>query len=138
MATTLRRPGETSVRADKTIYKGKSGQWAFVLHRVTGFLLFMYLLQHIVDVSLINIDADLYNEIHELYGNVLMRLFEVGLLFALLFHAFNGVRIITLDFFPGMVKNERNMYAVVVGLTFAAGIPGGYIILEPFITGTLF
>ena len=138
MATTLRRPGETSVRADKTIYKGKSGQWAFVLHRVTGFLLFMYLLQHIVDVSLINIDADLYNEIHELYGNVLMRVFEVGLLFALLFHAFNGVRIITLDFFPGMVKNERNMYAVVVGLTFAAGIPGGYIILEPFITGTLF
>jgi len=138
MATTVRRPAETSVRADKIVYKGKSGQWAFVLHRITGFLLFMYLLQHIVDVSLINIDADLYNEIHALYGNVLMRLFEVGLLFALLFHAFNGVRIITLDFFPGMVKNERNMYAVVVGLTFAAGIPGGYIILEPFITGTLF
>ena len=138
MATTLRRPPEASVRADKIVYKGKSGQWAFVLHRITGFLLFMYLLQHIVDVSLINIDPDLYNEIHELYGNVLMRVFEVGLLFALLFHAFNGVRIITLDFFPGMVKNERNMYAVVVGLTFAAGIPGGYIILEPFITGTLF
>jgi succinate dehydrogenase / fumarate reductase, cytochrome b subunit len=138
MATTLRRPAAASVRADKMVYKGKSGQWAFVLHRVTGFLLFMYLLQHIVDVSLINIDADLYDEIHELYGNVLLRLFEVGLLFALLFHAFNGVRIVTLDFFPGMVKNERSMYAVVVALTFAAGIPGAYVILEPFISGTLF
>ena len=138
MATTVRRSAETSVRADKMVYKGKSGQWAFVLHRITGFLLFMYLLQHIVDVSLINFDGDLYDEIHELYGNVLMRLFEVGLLFALLFHALNGVRIVTLDFFPGMVKNERNMYAIVLVLTFAAGIPGAYIILEPFITGTLF
>ena len=137
MATTLRRPAESSVRADKMVYKGKSGQWAFVLHRVTGFLLFMYLLQHIVDVSLVNIDPELYDEIHALYGNVLLRLFEVGLLFALLFHAFNGVRIVTLDFFPGMVKNERMMYAVVVGLTFALGLPGGYVILKPFIDGTL-
>ena len=120
-----------------TVYRGKSGQWAFVTHRVTGFLVFMFLLLHIVDVSLANVSQEMYDEVHELYGNVLLRIFEVGLLFALLFHAFNGVRIVTLDFFPGMVKNERRMYAVVVGLTFAAGIPGAYIILEPFINGTL-
>ena len=135
MATTLPRPAETSVRADQTVYRGKSGQWAFVLHRITGFLLFMYLLQHIVDVSLVNIDAELYDEIHELYGNVLMRAFEVGLLFSLLFHSLNGVRIVLVDFFPGMVRNERKLYAVVLFLTFAAGLPGAYVIMKPFIDG---
>ena len=128
---------EASVRPDKLVYKGKSGQWAFVLHRVSGFLVFMFLLLHIIDVSLINIDTELYNEVHELYGNVLLRVFEIGLLLALLFHALNGIRIVLVDFFPGMVRNERKLYAVVVFLTLAAGIPGGYIILRPFIEGTL-
>ncbi|OWY62520.1 hypothetical protein B7486_57985, partial [cyanobacterium TDX16] len=63
--------GGPAVSAAPTIYKGKSGQWAFVSHRVTGFLVFMFLMLHIVDVSLINVDAELYNEVHELYGNIL-------------------------------------------------------------------
>jgi succinate dehydrogenase / fumarate reductase cytochrome b subunit len=130
-------PTETSVRPDRMIYKGKSGQWAFVLHRISGFLVFFFLLLHIVDVSLINVDAELYDEVHELYGNVLLRLFEVGLLLALLFHALNGIRIVLIDFFPGMVRRERRLYAVVVFLTLAAGIPGAYIIMKPFIDGTL-
>ena len=49
-----------------TVYKGKSGQWAFVSHRVTGFLVFMFLLLHIVDVSLVNIDPELYDTVHAL------------------------------------------------------------------------
>jgi succinate dehydrogenase / fumarate reductase cytochrome b subunit len=128
---------ETSVRPDKLVYKGKSGQWAFVLHRISGFLVFMFLLLHVVDVSLINVDAELYNEVHELYGNVLLRVFEVGLLLALLFHALNGIRIVLVDFFPGMVRNERKLYAVVVFLTLAVGIPCAYVIVKPFIDGTL-
>ena len=136
MARTMPAPSETTVRADKIVYKGKSGQWAFVLHRITGFLVFMFLLLHIIDVSLINIDTELYNEVHELYGNVLLRLFEVGLLLALLFHSFNGIRIVLVDFFPGMVGRERRLYGVVVVLTLLAGIPGGYIIMLPWLEGT--
>ena len=120
-----------------TVYRGKSGQWAFVTHRITGFLVFMFLLLHIVDVSLANFSAELYDEVHELYGNVLLRVFEVGLLLALLFHSFNGVRIVVVDFFPGAVRNERKLFAVVVFLTLAAGIPGAYIILKPFIDGRI-
>jgi succinate dehydrogenase / fumarate reductase, cytochrome b subunit len=120
-----------------TVYRGKSGQWAFVTHRITGFLVFMFLLLHIVDVSLANASEELYNEVHELYGNVLLRVFEVGLLLSLLFHSLNGVRIVVVDFFPGAVRNERKLFAVVVFLTLAAGIPGGFIILKPFIDGTL-
>ena len=120
-----------------TIYKGKSGQWSFVAHRVTGFLVFMFLLLHIVDVSLVNIDAELYNTVHELYGNVLLRLFEVGLLFALLFHSMNGLRVVLVDFFPGVIRREKMLSGMVVFVTLAAGIPGAIVILWPFIDGRI-
>ena len=120
-----------------TVYKGKSGQWAFVSHRVTGFLVFMFLLLHIVDVSLVNIDPDLYDTVHALYGNVLLRLFECGLLFALLYHSMNGLRIVLVDFFPGVIRKEKMLTGLVVFITLAAGIPGSIVILWPFIEGRI-
>ena len=117
-----------------TPYRGKSGQWAFISHRVTGFLVFMFLMLHVVDVSLVQ-DKHLYNEVHAVYGNVVLRVFEVTLLFALVFHALNGLRIILIDFFPDAIRRDKALFGVVVFLTLAAGIPGGYVILRPFIEG---
>ena len=122
--------------ARSTPYRGKAGQWAFVGHRVSGFLVFLFLLLHIVDVSLLRW-PETYDQVHRLYGNVLLRLFEVGLLFALLFHSFNGVRIVAVDFFPDAVRNQRRLLHVVVALTLLAGIPGGIVILWPFIEGRI-
>ena len=121
---------------ESTVYRGKSGQWAFVLHRITGFLVFFFLLLHVVDVSLINIDADLYNEVHDLYGNVMLRLFEVGLLAALIYHALNGVRIVMIDFFPGAIRSEKRMFTVVLFLSIVLTAVGGFIIMKPFLEGT--
>ena len=141
MATTTHpstAPPTATSPGSRIVYKGRSGQWAFVGHRISGFLVFMFLLLHIVDVSMINIDAELYDELHALYGNVLLRLFEVGLLFALLFHSLNGLRIVAVDFFPGVIRNERKLFAGVLALTVLAGVPGGYIILLPFLEGNVF
>ena len=132
--------GRPLVRApvrSSTTYRGKSGQWAFVAHRVTGFLVFFFLLLHVVDVSLITVDRDLYDEVHELYGNVLLRLFEVGLLGALVFHAFNGLRIVMIDLFPGAVRNEKAMFSAVLFLTVVLTATGGFVILQPFVEGRL-
>ena len=120
-----------------SVYKGKSGQWAFILHRISGFLVFLFLLLHIVDVSLVNASPQTYDEVHQLYGNVFLRLFEVGLLTALVYHSLNGLRIVMLDFFPGAVKNEKAMFKAVAALSLIAGGAGGYIILKPFIDGTI-
>lgn len=141
MATTTHpstAPPTATSPGSRIVYKGRSGQWAFVGHRISGFLVFMFLLLHIVDVSMINIDAELYDELHALYGNVLLRLFEVGLLFALVFHSLNGLRIAAVDFFPGVIRNERKLFAGVLALTVLAGVPGGYIILLPFLEGNVF
>jgi len=122
------------VRSGGTVYKGKGGQWAFVAHRVSGFLVFFFLLLHIVDVATVRWPA-VYDEIHRLYGNVLLRMFEVGLLFALLFHTLNGLRIVVVDFFPGQAGNERRLLGAVVVLTLATGLPGAFVIMKPFLDG---
>ena len=117
-----------------TPYRGKSGQWAFVGHRVSGFLVFLFLLLHIVDVATVRWPR-VYDQIHSLYGNVLLRVFEVGLLFALLFHTLNGLRIVAVDFWPRQTGNHRKLLTAVVVLTLAAGIPGAYVIMKPFLEG---
>jgi len=122
---------------NSTVYRGKSGQWAFLFHRISGFLIFFFLLLHIVDVSLINVSHELYDEVHELYGNILLRLFECGLLFGLLYHSLNGLRIVLVDFFPEGVKDQRPLFWGVLFVTFAAGIPGSLVILWPWIDGNL-
>jgi succinate dehydrogenase / fumarate reductase cytochrome b subunit len=124
------------VSPKSTVYRGKSGQWAFITHRVTGFLVFCFLLLHIIDVSLVN-NPRLYNEVHELYGNVLMRLFEVGLLFGLVYHALNGLRIVMVDFFPGAIRNERAVLYGVAALTAVLTVVGGFVMVKPFLTGTM-
>jgi succinate dehydrogenase / fumarate reductase, cytochrome b subunit len=91
---------------------------------------------HVVDVSLVNASPKLYNEVHDLYGNVLLRLFEVGLLAALVFHAFNGLRIVMIDFFPGAIRSEKVMFSIVVFFTVILTGVGGFIILRPFLEGT--
>ena len=118
------------------VYKGRSGQWAFVLHRISGFLVFFFLLLHIVDVSLIT-RPHLYNEVHALYGNILLRLFECGLLLGLLYHSLNGLRIVVIDFFDEGVRYQQALFQAVVVITLAAGIPGSYVILKPWIEGHL-
>ncbi|HEX3394034.1 MAG TPA: succinate dehydrogenase, cytochrome b556 subunit [Acidimicrobiales bacterium] len=115
-------------------YRGRTGQWAFVGHRVSGFLVFFFLLLHIVDVSLVRWPAT-YDDVHAVYGNVVLRLFEVGLLFALVFHSLNGLRIVAVDFFPGAVKNERRLLSAVVVMTLLLGIPGAWMIMLPFVRG---
>lgn len=117
-----------------TVYRGRSGQWSFVLHRISGFGVFFFLLLHIVDVSLVD-KPRLYDQVHELYGNVLLRAFEVGLLFALLYHSLNGLRIVLLDFWPGAVRSQRGLTAGVVFVTLAVGIPCTFVIMRPFLEG---
>jgi succinate dehydrogenase / fumarate reductase cytochrome b subunit len=123
-------------RSPGTVYRGRSGQWAFVAHRITGFLVFFFLLLHIVDVSLVS-RPRLYDQVHQLYGNVVLRLFEVGLLAALVYHSLNGLRIVMIDFFPGSIRNEKRVLSAVVSLTALLTAVGGWIIMKPFVEGRL-
>lgn len=106
-------------------------RWAFYAHRFTGFAIFAFLCLHIVDVSLYGYSRGLYNQVHELYGTAPLRLFECGLLVAILFHTFNGLRLLVVDLADLGLAASRRALGGVVALTLALGLGGSSSILRP-------
>lgn len=109
-------------------------RWAFYAHRLSGIGIFAFLCLHIIDVSLYAISAPLYNEVHQLYGTAPMRVFEVGLLLALLFHALNGLRVIAIDVWDLGVAQAARLLSAVVVLTTVLTAVGGVVILRPLVS----
>ena len=100
-----------------TLYRGREGMWSWVAHRVTGFLIFFFLLVHVLDTSLVRVDPEAYNAVIGTYKNPIMGLGEAGLVAAIVFHALNGVRIMLVDFWAKGTRYQRQMMWAVVGLT---------------------
>lgn len=107
------------------------GRAAFVAHRLTGFAVFAFLALHILDVGLYSVSHRLYDEVQSLYGTAPVRVFECGLLFAILFHVGNGLRLLTLDATGLGLHAARRMLVAVVTLTVVAGVAGSVLILRP-------
>ena len=111
-------------------YRGREGQWAWILHRLTGVGVFIFLLAHIIDTACIGWGQSVYNKMIALYRNPYFRVGEVLLAGAVLYHALNGIRIIIIDFWPeATVIHRKLFYAVVVffGLLY---IPAALYMLE--------
>jgi succinate dehydrogenase / fumarate reductase, cytochrome b subunit len=88
-------------------YKGRSGQWAWIFHRVTGVGVFLFLLIHVLDTALIGWGPEPYNKMMALYHMPFFRIGEVVLTGMVLYHALNGVRIIIIDFWPETTAAHR-------------------------------
>ena len=112
-------------------YRGGIGQWSFVLHRVTGVGVFIFLLLHILDTSLIILGPEHYNKIIALYRVPVFRLMEVGLFAAVLFHALNGLRIILIDFWEDLTRFHRQLFYAEMILFVIGMIPVTYLMLKP-------
>ena len=89
-----------------TLYRGRYGMWSWVGHRVTGVVIFLYLLVHVLDTSLVRVDAEAYNAVISTYQTWWMALGETALVAAILFHAFNGLRLILVDFWKQGTKYQ--------------------------------
>ena len=99
-----------------TLYRGREGMWSWVAHRVTGVAIFFFLLVHVLDTSLVRLSPEDYNSVIGTYKNPIMALGEVALVGAVAYHAYNGLRIILVDFWAKGPKYQRLMLWIVVGL----------------------
>ena len=108
------QPAKT--RPGGTLYRGREGMWSWVLHRITGVAIFFFLLVHILDTSLIRVSPEAYNAVIGTYKNPIMGFGEMALVAAIIFHAFNGIRIILIDFWSKGVKYQKVMFWIVIGL----------------------
>ncbi|GAA3588733.1 succinate dehydrogenase, cytochrome b556 subunit [Klugiella xanthotipulae] len=99
-----------------TLYRGNEGMWSWVLHRITGVAIFFFLLVHILDTALIRVTPEAYNAVIGTYQNPIMGIGEVGLVGAIVFHAFNGLRIILVDYWSKGTAYQKYLFYVVIGL----------------------
>ena len=106
----------TSKRPRGTLYRGREGMWSWVLHRLTGVALVFFLLVHILDTALIRVSPEAYDAVIGTYKNPIMGLGEVALVGAIAYHAFNGLRIILVDFWPWATRHQRQLWWGVLGL----------------------
>lgn len=106
-------------------------RWAFYLHRLTGVGVLGFLLLHIVDVSLFAFSHRLYNHVHQIYSTPELRVLECGLIFAVLFHTLNGLRLIAVDGFALSARISRVSLWPVLGITVLAGVTASVVIMAP-------
>lgn len=95
------------------------GMWAWVLHRLTGLGLALYLLIHIVlmGLSLLRGEEAFDAALSVLMGSRFFGLLETLLLAAVLYHGFNGIRILLFDMGLGIsVRAQKIIFWVFMGM----------------------
>jgi succinate dehydrogenase / fumarate reductase cytochrome b subunit len=106
------------------MYRGREGQWAFILHRLSGVALALYLLLHVVDISLVMYGAEgPFNAFLAFYHRWPFRIGLLLVIAGVVYHAFNGLRIIFMDFTEWGVKYQRSMWYAVLAISVVIGIP---------------
>ncbi len=98
----------------KTLYLGGVGQWSWLLHRVTGVALAVYLLPHFITINNARGGAAALDEALGWYTGPMIAAAEWLIVMAAVFHAFNGLRIIAVDFFD-LSHRRRLLFALVLG-----------------------
>ncbi len=96
-----------------------TGMWAWILHRITGLGLVFYILLHtiLMGVSLLSGKEGFDATLSVLMGNPVFELLDALLLGAVLYHGFNGIRILLFD--VGIcisVKSQKIIFRIFMGV----------------------
>jgi succinate dehydrogenase / fumarate reductase cytochrome b subunit len=121
------------------VYRDRQGQWAWLLHRITGLGVLVFLCLHVVDTSMLLRGEDAYNHlIKNVYQAWWFQPMEIALGGALLYHAINGVRLILIDLWEDAIVYRRILLQSVVVLFVLTMSPLTALMIWPFIfPGTL-
>jgi succinate dehydrogenase / fumarate reductase cytochrome b subunit len=88
----------------------EQGMWAWLLFRASGLLLVLYLFAHIVITSLGHFggtgESNAYTQMMEFFEHPVAIVLDLLLVAVILYHAFNGVRVILMDFGVGIQRHK--------------------------------
>jgi succinate dehydrogenase / fumarate reductase, cytochrome b subunit len=114
-------------------YRGREGQWSFLLHRITGLGVLLFLTIHIVDTATVYFMPNLYTEVINVYRSTVFGLLEIGLVFSLFFHGVNGIRIAYLDLWKPTnwtQESERRSAVIALVVTLVLFVPTALVMLR--------
>lgn len=80
-------------------YRGREGQISFILHRLTGLGTLLFLSIHILDTATVYFFPSLYAHAIDLYRSTPLMIGEIILVFCVIYHGINGLRIAIFDLF---------------------------------------
>ncbi len=88
-------------------YRGKQGMLNWLLHRLTGIGIVLFVGTHVV-VSFFGqqFGDDLAFTINGIYESWP---FQIFVYFSVLFHAFNGTRLALMDLFPALIRYQKEL-----------------------------
>lgn len=88
-------------------YKGKQGMLNWVLHRITGLGILLFVGIHVI-VSFFGqqFGSDLAFTLNSIYESWQ---FQIFVYFSVLFHAINGSRVALMDLFPGLIRYQKEL-----------------------------
>jgi succinate dehydrogenase / fumarate reductase cytochrome b subunit len=122
-------------RADVgTLYKGSPGQWSWLAHRITGVAIILFLFAHVVDTAVVGWGPEAYDRVVAVYHNWVVKLLELGLVAAVLYHGINGVKIMVFDFWPSSTRYMRPISAGSTLLFLLSMVPVTWIMGESILT----
>jgi len=107
------------------MYKS-TGFVSFVLRRFTGVALVLYLFTHMWVIGSANGGPDAFNARLNLVQSPLFKVLEIALLAAVVYHAFDGIRLIIVHYFDVTEYRKSLFYAIFaisVILVIAGGLP---------------
>jgi succinate dehydrogenase / fumarate reductase cytochrome b subunit len=113
-------------------YRISWAQLAWLGHRLSGIGVLVFLLLHIVETATVAFGPAAYDWTQTLYHNLPVRLGEILLMAALVYHSLNGLRVTMMDFWPATTVYYRPLTYGVVMATVAAMIPIGLIMITPY------
>lgn len=110
-------------------YKGQGPMLTFILHRIGGVGMAVFITIHILASFLGGEGGKLANAIYENWA------FQIFIFFCVLFHAINGLRITILDLWPKLIVHQREaiwvewavflpLYGVAVFVIVSTGLGG--------------
>jgi succinate dehydrogenase / fumarate reductase cytochrome b subunit len=82
-------------------YRGEVNQLTFVLHRIGGLGMAIFVTMHLLASFLGGDIGSFLNGIYENWA------FQIFIFFCVLFHAINGLRITIIDLFPRLLEHQR-------------------------------
>jgi succinate dehydrogenase / fumarate reductase cytochrome b subunit len=104
-------------------YRGKWGHWSWVAHRVSGLAVLFYLILHVWDTANATFWPDAYEFMIEVFKWPPFGVGEIFLMAAVLYHAFNGIRITILDFKPELWRYQRESAVAMWAIFFIVFVP---------------
>jgi succinate dehydrogenase / fumarate reductase cytochrome b subunit len=106
--------------------------FSWLFHRISGLGILLFLLLHIVDITLLGFGRTVYNDALTIFSTWYVRTATLFLVAAVFYHAYNGVRIILVDFWPVLgTKYQQVMFYIVLAATIVSWAPLLYFIIGP-------